>query len=107
MREQRPNKLNARQVRELKERLKARRKTGETLTAIADDYGVSHATIAYHEKKLPPAIRFKPVPRQIDEAEVLRLYGIHMHQGIVGRELGIPTRTIGNILARLEGTEAA
>ncbi|MBB3020679.1 DNA-binding XRE family transcriptional regulator [Microvirga lupini] len=104
MREQRPNKLNSRQAREVADRLKARRQTKETLSAIAQDYGVSHATIAYHEKKLPPAIRFKPVPRQVDEAEVLRLYGIHMHQGTVAQILGVPSRTISRTIARLESS---
>ena len=102
MRERRSNKLNARHVREITERLKARRKTKETLEQIAADYGVSHQAIAYQAKRLPPAVRCKPPRRQIDEAEVLRLYGIHMHQGTVAEILGIPTRTLSRVIARLE-----
>jgi predicted DNA-binding protein (UPF0251 family) len=107
MREHRPNKLNSRQVREVNERLKARRKTRETLTAIADDYGVSHATIAYHEKKLPPLIRFKPVRVEVDEAEVLRLYGIHMSVSAVARDMGVTHQTVARALSRMEWKAAA
>lgn len=106
MREHRPNKLNALQIKKINERLKAMRKTRETLEQIAADFGVSAQTVGYHAKKLPPEIKFKPVSKEIDEAEVLRLYGIHMNQTIVARELGIPGRTISHILARMEKAAA-
>lgn len=105
MRDRRPNKLNSPQLKKLNERLMARRMTRETLEQIAADFGVSPQTIRYHEKKLPPPIRYKPVP--LDEDEVLRLYGIHMSQAAVGRVLGVSEDRVSRILARAEQRAAA
>ncbi|KFG68688.1 hypothetical protein [Microvirga sp. BSC39] len=107
MREQRPNKLSARQREALYDRLRARRRTKETLEQIGNDFGVSYQAVCYHAKRLPPSIKFKPARRQVDEGEVLRLYGIHMNQGTVAEILGIPTRTISNMIARMEWKAAA
>jgi predicted DNA-binding protein (UPF0251 family) len=106
-REHRPNKLNARQLQALQERIKARRKTKETLEQIGDAFGISYQAVCYHKRKMPPPVRFKPVPRQVDEAEVLRLYGIHMNQGTVAEILGVPSRTISRTIARMEWKAAA
>jgi hypothetical protein len=106
-REQRPNKLNSRHIKELNKRLTARRKTGETLTEIAAAFGVTHQTVAYHASKLPPSVQFKPVRPQVDEAEVLRLYGIHMNQSVVAGELGVPLKAVSRALARMEWKAAA
>ncbi|WP_262027127.1 hypothetical protein [Microvirga sp. Mcv34] len=105
-RERKPNKLNSLRIKSLNERLAARRQTKETLTQIADDFGVTLQTVAYHAKKLPPSIRFK-ASQQLDDAEVLRLYGVHMSLKLVAQELGVSSPAVSKALARMEWKAAA
>ncbi|MDG2570634.1 hypothetical protein P7L87_24040 [Vibrio parahaemolyticus] len=77
------------------------------MQAIAADFGVTYQTVNYHAKKLPGPIRYKRIRPQVDDAEVLRLYGIHMNKGTVAGELGIPLKAISKALARMEWKAAA
>ncbi len=93
----RPNKLTNKQVEWIHQNL------GKVpQRAMATRFGVSQNAISYQATKIKPRFRYKPQKRKVDDAEVLRLYGLTMSPTAVARELGVTPDTIHRTLKRLE-----
>jgi DNA-binding CsgD family transcriptional regulator len=96
-----PNKLNSRDVREIK----ALRAAGATLQAIADRYGVTGPAIAYHVKDItPPRLRtVRRIPKtRIDPDKALRMFAFGASQADIARRFGVTQSAVASVLKRLE-----